>query len=93
MITSDQFNTLIKVLIDLLGKLSSQYTEAITFTSGRYDKPEGFFLYVGTAGNVVFEDMRGVQTTRNMITGYHPVKIRAVIQSGTTASDLGACFN
>lgn len=83
----------IKVLADLLGRISSKYTEDITYTSGTYSKSTGFFLYVGVEGNVVFKDMRGIESTRHLVAGYHPIQMTEITETGTTATDLGACFN
>lgn len=83
----------ISVLASLLGRLSANYSENITFTSGRYDRAQGFFLYVGVEGDVNIEDMSGRAQTRHFVVGYHPLKIRAVLESGTVATDLAACFN
>jgi hypothetical protein len=88
-----QLQQLLKLLTDLLGKLSTSFSENITYTSNRYERPDGFWLYVGVEGDVQYEDMRGVGSTRHFVVGYHPTKIKAVISTGTTATDLGACFN
>lgn len=87
-----ELKQLIKTLIDLLGPLSANLSENITFAAGRYDKPEGFRLYVGVEGDVQYEDPRGVNQTRHFVVGYHPVKMKAIIEAGTAATDLAACF-
>jgi hypothetical protein len=81
------------MMADLLGPLSSKFSENITYSGGRYDRERGFFLYVGVEGNVNFEDMRGVPQVRHFVVGYHPIKMRALLSASTTATNLAACFN
>lgn len=84
---------LLQILRDLLTSLSSKYTDNITYTSGSYSRSTGFYLYVGVEGDVVFKDIRGVESTRHMVAGYHPILMSEITELGTTATDLGACFN
>lgn len=84
---------LIKVLSDLLGRLSTQASENIEFTGGKYERSSGFYLYVGVEGAVRFEDARGFEQIRHFIVGYHPIKMQRIYSAGTTATDLAACFN
>lgn len=81
---------LVKVLSDLLGKLSAQYSENIT---ADYSKPSGFYLYVGVEGDVTYTDMRDVSSTRHFVVGYHPIRMKTITIATTTATDLAACFN
>lgn len=81
---------LIRVLSDLLGRLSCQYSEDIT---ADYSKPTGFYLYVGVEGDVTFTDMRDVSSTRNFVAGYHPIRMKSITIASTTATDIAACFN
>jgi hypothetical protein len=84
---------LIGILKSLLGRLSGDCTENIIFTDGFYRRDTGFRLYVGVAGDVHFRDCRGYDQTRFLIAGYHPMKVTEVSEAGTTATELGACFD
>lgn len=87
------FSPVISTLADLLGKLSANFSENIAYTSGIYTRATGFYLYVGVEGDVQYTDMRDVSSTRHFVVGYHPIRIKSITEAGTTATDLGACFN
>jgi hypothetical protein len=84
---------LIRAISDSLGRLSTQYSENIAYTGGLYTRDSGFYLYVGVEGTVNFKDTRGLTQSRHFIVGYHPIKMIQIVQAGTTATDLAACFN
>lgn len=48
-------------------------------------------LYVGVAGNVAFvgmNDVAGVPKTQAFAVGWHPIRIRQLYATGTTATNL-----
>lgn len=57
-------------------------------------KASGFFLYVGTEGNVRYTDMSGNVGIEKFVVGYHPTMFIRVWENsnGTSASDMAACF-
>lgn len=51
------------------------------------------YFYVGTSGDVAFETMKGnTVTLANAAVGYHPWAVKEFKNSGTTASDIIACY-
>lgn len=61
-------------------------------SSTAYTNDNGFYLYVGTAGNVAYTDWNGNVKTAAFGIGYHPVKLKKIdtTANGTTASGLSA---
>jgi hypothetical protein len=67
-------------------------SENISFSGGFYSPNKAFYLYVGVEGNVTAITVNGQQFTRFFTVGYHPIALIQVVQAGTTATDLGACW-
>ncbi len=85
------FDALIKIIDILIGRTTYDNFQDITLSSN-FTPGYGFYLYVGTEGIVNGIDQNGRSFSRKFIVGYHPVKLKTVLQSGTTATDLAACF-
>lgn len=88
-----ELKILISLFRDFLSRVSSNNRIAITYTGGVFEKPEGFFLYVGVAGNVNYTDINGHSGIQTFTAGYHPTKLLRVTEASTTATNLAACFN
>lgn len=86
--STEAIATLLKLLIS---RASYDGAEAITDASD-YSRPDGFFLYVGTEGDVTFTTMKGQTMTKNMVVGYHPIRMASITGATTTATDLIALF-
>lgn len=87
--TSDQLNVLISAVTKGLGRLSTDNRIAIA-DAALFTYPAGFFLYVGTAGDVTYTDMAGRTATRPFTAGYHPSRFTAV--QGAAGTNLEALF-
>jgi len=76
----------------LLGRLSTNNGVDIDLSSIDYTNNEGFFLYVGVAGIVAGIDFGGNNFQRNFVVGYHPIKMKTIKKTNTTATNLAACY-
>lgn len=45
-------------------------------------------IYIGVAGILHYEMINKDERTRNLAAGYHPLKVRRVFSTGTTASEI-----
>jgi hypothetical protein len=85
------FDALIKIIDTLIGRTTYDNFQSITLSSN-FNPGYSFYLYVGTEGVVNGIDQNGRAFSTKFIIGYHPIKLKTILQSGTTAADLAACF-
>lgn len=79
---------------DLTNRVSADSSLDIDVSSTDYthEDPNGFFLYVGVAGVVQFDDISGRNNQRTLIAGYHPIRMKKVYTANTTATDLAVIW-
>ena len=85
------FDAFIRLLDILIGRTTYDNFLPITLAAD-FNPGYGFYLYVGTEGIVNGIDWSGKTFSRKFIPGYHPIKLKQVTLTGTTATDLAACF-
>jgi hypothetical protein len=81
-------------IVRALEKLISlnSYTDFQDITADINDTPDGFGVFVTTAGNLIGTTMKGNKFTATAVpVGMFPVRLRQVTFSGTTAV-CKACF-
>lgn len=85
------FETIIQLWRILIGR--STYDNAPSIPNAtNYSKDDGFFLYVGVAGNVTAKTVGGDSWTKWLIAGFYPIKLVSITGATTTATDLLACY-
>lgn len=87
-----QLEALINLINILIGRSSYDNADSITDATNYNAKAEGFYLYVGVAGNVTFTTIHDNTMTKNLIAGFYPVKLKSVTGATTTATSLIAFY-
>ena len=80
------------VNVEVLGAAHGAFAVTPSDTT-EFDRPV-HALWIGTEGNVAVEHADGTTATyTNVPVGWHPVKARKVLSTGTTAADIIAVYH
>jgi hypothetical protein len=86
------WDLIVQALERLLSRLSTNNGVDIDLSTTDYTNNDGFFLYVGVTGIVAGKDFAGNDFQRTFVVGYHPVKMKIIKKTNTTATSLAACY-
>lgn len=87
-----QLGAIITLLNTLIGRSTYDNADSIGNATDYSAKAEGFYLYVGVAGNVTFTTIHGNTMTKFLIAGFYPVKLTAITGATTAATSLIAFY-
>lgn len=87
-----QLNAIINLLNILIGRGSYDNADDIPNATNYSAKAEGFYLYVGVAGNVTFTTIHGNTMTKFLIAGVYPIKLTSITGATTAATGLIAFY-
>lgn len=77
------FDALLKIITTFIGRITTDHMVKVTAGENKVDSSNGFFMYVPVEGNVQFITWGGENITVTLLKGYHPIRCKEIIGSGT----------